>query len=155
MNHKVDKKYEKFVFKTMAGSKLEFKKRWESIIESICNTINPNMVTNVLIFSDEIEINGRTVIMEDILGGDADVRLEDIIEFKTLLKRFKNIRKFFVDDIIFQRAIELYDDPVAMFFEYSKSLQSVYIVGKNPLQINRSAYIDNNITRHQRNQEIR
>jgi len=149
MNHKVDKKYENFVFKTMAGSRYEFKKRWESIIESICNTINSNLVTRMVITSDEIVANNRMVIMDGILGGDADVRIEDIIDFKTLLKRFKGLRQLHVDEVIFQRAMELYKDPLLTFFEYSKSLQTVYIIGNEIVQIDRNSYIENHINQEQ------
>lgn len=149
MNHKVDKKYENFVFKTMAGSRFEFKKRWEYIIESICNEVNLNMVTRLVITSNEIVANNRMVIMDGILGGDADVRIEDIIDFKNLLKRFKGLRQLHVDEVIFQRAIELYKDPLLTFFEYSKSLQTVYIIGNEIVQIDRNSFIENHINQEQ------
>jgi len=153
MNHKVDKKYENFVFKTMAGSRFEFKKRWESIIESICNAVNSNMVTRLVITSNEIVANNRMVIMDGILGGDADVRIEDIIDFKNLLKRFKQLKSLTVDEVIFQRAMELYEDPLLTFFEYSKSLQSVHIIGNEIVEIDRKTYIKNHINQKQQSQE--
>lgn len=149
MSHKVDKKYENFVFRTMAGSRYEFKRRWEAIIESICNSIKANMVTRITITSDNIVVNNRMVIMNGILGGDADVRIEDIIDFKTLLKRFKQLNLLRVDEVIFQRAMELYDDPVSKFFEYSKKLQNIYIVGSGTIEINRRDYIKKHINKEQ------
>lgn len=150
MSHKVDKKYENFVFRTMAGSRYEFKRRWESIIESICNSIKANMVTRITITSDEIVVNNRLVIMDGIIGGDADVRIEDIVDFKTLLKRFRNVREFTVDAIIFQRAVELYNDPLLTFFEYSRSLKTINLIGNGSVRVDRSIYMDYRINQEQK-----
>ena len=140
-------RFHKTFFKGLWGTRWEFQKRWEAVLASISKNINPNMVTRVTINSDNMFVNNRQVAMMNILGGDADVRLEDIVEFKTLLKKFPQLKSLAMDAVITQRLCEIYpDDPVGELFRQSSSLQTIVFIGDswgtNSEQVTRQMYME-------------
>lgn len=124
-------KFEKSAFKTLRGSNYEFDKRWKAILNSVSRRINPDLVTRVMIVQDELYINGRYVSMQNILGGFANIRLEDLVDYKALFKKFKNITELVIDTTMVERfQIEQPNLPSG-FFVYSQKLIKVGILLPN------------------------
>ena len=145
-DYETAEKFHSVFFKGLWGTRWEFQKRWEAVLASISKSINPNMVTRVTINSDNMFVNNRQVAMMNILGGDADVRIEDIVEFKTLIKKFPQLKSIAMDADITQRLCEIYpNDPVGELFRMSQSLQVIVFIGNswgtNSEQVTRQMYI--------------
>lgn len=145
-DYETAEKFHGVFFKGLWGTRWEFQKRWEAVLASISKSINPNMVTRVTINSDNMFVNNRQVAMMNILGGDADVRIEDIVEFKTLIKKFPQLKSIAMDADITRRLCEIYpNDPVGELFRMSKTLQVIVFIGNswgtNSEQVTRQMYI--------------
>lgn len=139
-------RFGKTFFKGLWGSRWEFQKRWEAIINSITKSIKADMVTRITLTGDNIFVNNRQVVTINILGGDADVRIEDIVEFYTLCKKFPQLKNIALDSAIAQRLNELYpDDPNGTLFKMSKSLLTIIYLGdswgEDGIQITRANYM--------------
>lgn len=136
-------KYEKMLFKTLKGSQYEFDKRWKSILNSVGKKINPNLVSRVMVVQDEIYVNSRYVATSNILGGFANIRLEDIVNFSTMFKKFPNIADLAIDTVMLERLqIEKPNLPIG-FFEMGSKLARVSIIFEDGTKevINRNSAI--------------
>lgn len=124
-------KFEKTLFKTLRGSNYEFSQRWDAILSSVSKRINADMVTRVMLVQDEMYVNGRFVSTENIIGGFANIRLEDLVNYKATFKRFKNITELTLDLTMVERfQIEQPNLPTG-FFAYSPKLLKVNILLEN------------------------
>lgn len=124
-------KYAKAAFGNIKSSEYQFKKRWESILNSVSRKINADLVTRVMLVQDEMYVNGRYVLTSNILGGFANIRLVDIVDFKMLFKKFKNIKEILIDTTMVEAyQIEQPNLPNG-FFAYSEKLIQVGILMPN------------------------
>lgn len=144
-------KFNDILFKSLWGARWQFQKRWEAVLNSISKKISANMVTRITISSDNMFVNNKQIVMNNILGGNEDVRLEDIVEFKSLLKRFTQLKSLALDEEITQVLCERYpDDPVGELFRSSKTLQSIVFIsnswGKDSEKITRKMYLEDSNT---------
>ena len=124
-------KYEERLLKTMKGTDYEFAKRWNLILNSIARKINPSLITRVLIVKDEMFVNGRLIATENVVGGFANIRLEDLVDFKSLFRKFKNIREITLDMTMVERFSLEQPSLPAGFFAYSEKLIKVNILLEN------------------------
>ena len=129
-NHPLEK-YENLLFKSLKGSRYQFEHRWGSILNSVSKKIDSNLITRVMLVQDEMYVNGRLISMTNIVGGFENIRLEDLVSFKTLFKKFKNINEITLDMTMVERfQIEQPNLPNG-FFAYSPSLMKVNIILEN------------------------
>ena len=109
-------RFSKRLFKTMWGVEYEFKNRWKQLLDGIAAQMNTNMVTRVDIFNDGLFINHKMCATLGLLGGEEDIRVEDIVNFKMTAKKFPMTSTLRVDGVIYERAqIELGDPETALF----------------------------------------
>lgn len=121
-------KYQSRLMKTLQGTQYQFNKRWDSILSSISKRIHPNLITRVILVEDEMYVNGKLVSTLGILGGFENIRLEDIVKFKVMFKKFKNINELTIDRTMLERfSIEIPDLPEG-FFKYNNKLRKVNIL---------------------------
>lgn len=121
-------KYERMLFRTIKGSRYEFDKRWKAILNSISRKINPDLITRVLMVDNEMYVNGRLVYTENVLGGFANIRLEDVVNFKELFRKFRNISELTLDmNMVEKFEFEQPNLPQG-FFVYSNKLLKVNII---------------------------
>lgn len=124
-------KYEKTLLRNLKGANYEFSRRWDAILSAVSKRINSNMVTRVIIVQDEMYVNGRLVSTVNITGGFENIRLEDIVDFKALFKRFRNITELTLDSTMVQRfQIEQPNLPHG-FFAYNDKLLKLNILMSN------------------------
>lgn len=120
-------KMKKKLFESKTGTSYEFKKRWDYVLDAIEKEMpNKSMITRVAIVGQNIAVNGKTLRLEGILGGEYDVRMEDIINIGRLLKRFKSIQELILDSLGMQEFIIEYGANsvgVKNVFDKSKSLR--------------------------------
>lgn len=128
-------KYRERFYKTLWGTKYSLKKRWLILLDSVKKQRDCTLVKRVAINGNNIYLNGLLVSCENLIGGPDDIRLTDIIEFKTLFKTFPNVDQLTIDiETLSVLLLETKDLPEG-FFKYSKSLALVEVVVKdNKLQ---------------------
>ena len=120
--------YESRLLKTLKGTNYELDKRWDLILKSISNRINPNLITRVILIQDEMYVNNRLVSTLNVLGGFENIRLEDVVEFRKMFKRFNNINEMTIDTIMVERFSMEQSDLPRGFFNYSSKLRKVNIL---------------------------
>lgn len=120
-------KMKKKLFESRTGTSYEFKKRWDYVLDAIEKEMpNKSMITRVAIVGQNIAVNGKTLKLQGILGGEYDVRMEDIIHIERLLKRFKSIQELILDSLGMQQFIIEYGANsvgVKNVFDKAKSLR--------------------------------
>lgn len=84
--------------------------------------MNSDLVTRIKIFQYEMYVNNKVISASNLIGGFEDVRIEDIINFKSLAKQFPNIREMTIDDTILERAAIEFDQPLIDMFALFKYL---------------------------------
>ena len=117
----------KTLFKTMWGAQYEFKTRWEKILKAAAQKVNPDLIKRVTITEDAIAFNKMKVATLGILGGNEDIRIEDIVNFEMLAKKFRNISTLQLDETIFSAAQVELGDPVEALFKKLTKLQSLVV----------------------------
>lgn len=90
--------FEKIYEKTPKGSRLYFNKLFKSLIEEIvANGVKPSLVTRVGLYDSHMFINNKICNLNGVTGGVNDIRLLDMISYKTLFKKFKSIKELRLD----------------------------------------------------------
>lgn len=110
------------------GAEYEFKKRWSIILKGISKQMNSDLVTRIKIFQYEMYVNNKVISASNLIGGFEDVRIEDIINFKSLAKQFPNIREMTIDDTILERAAIEFDQPLIDMFAQFKYLSRLVVI---------------------------
>ena len=73
-------------------------------------------------------VNNKVISASNLIGGFEDVRIEDIINFKSLAKQFPNIREMAIDDAILERAAIEFDQPLIDMFALFKYLSRLVVI---------------------------
>lgn len=122
-------KFKKKLFESKNGVSYEFKKRWDYVLDAVEKVFpNKSLVTRVAIVGQNMSVNGKTLKLDLILGGDYDIRIEDILNIERLLKRFKFIQELILDANGLQQFIVEYGadiDGVIQVFEKHKVLKCI------------------------------
>ena len=121
-------KFSKGFFKSMKGTDYEFKRRWKCILDAVAGDINRMIIKRLVIFEDAIVFNKKHVATENILFGDEDIRIEDIVNFRETAKMFPNIASIMIDEVILSAAQVELGDPVDGLFRVFKNLNKLVIV---------------------------
>lgn len=125
------------LFRSMWGTQYEFKNRWKAILRSVVGKINPGLVTRMLLTENIIQFNQTQVCTYNILGGDEDIRIEDIADFKMTAKRFPNIKHIRLDEELYAKAAIDFGDPLVGLFTNFRSLQLLEVYqGRSGAKIN-------------------
>lgn len=96
--YSIIEKFSKRLFESRNGTAYEFKKRWDFVLDSIEDLFpQKSLVTRIAIVGDNVSVNGKTIRLDKVLGGEYDIRLEDIIFIKRTLKRFKYVQELILD----------------------------------------------------------
>ena len=115
-------------FKTFEGTDYEFNKRWNAVLNGIAKQMNPLLITRVVIGDDCMYVNKKLIHMSGILGGLEDVRLEDLVEFNKLFKKFPNIKEITITGVIFEAAQIQLGNPFMMMFELGNKLNYIEVI---------------------------
>lgn len=67
--------------------------------------------------------------MTGLLGGLEDVRMEDVVNFGKLFKKFPNIKEITMTGTIFEAAQIQLGNPFMMLFELGKNLNFIEVIG--------------------------
>lgn len=124
-------KFHKTLFRGLWGAQYEFKNRWRAILNGVATNTNPNLVTRFVVMEDTVVFNKKQVATINIIGGEDDIRIEDLVNFKMTASKFKNIENIILDEITFERAQIEFGDPINGMFNAFKKLQwlTVFEVG--------------------------
>ena len=115
-------------FKTFEGTDYEFSKRWDAVLSGIAKQMTPSLITRVVIGDDCMYVNKKLIHMSGILGGLEDVRLEDLVEFNKLFKKFPNIKEITMTGVIFEAAQIQLGNPFMMMFELGNKLNYIEVI---------------------------
>ena len=126
------RKFGKKLFESRNGTAYEFKKRWDYVLDSISEKFpQRGMVTRIAISGGTMAVNGKQIRLDNVLGGPYDVRLEDIISIKALLKKFKMVQNLTLDCEATQCLIMEYGpdvDGILALFNQNRPLRTLGII---------------------------
>ncbi|MEM4385663.1 MAG: hypothetical protein QXD03_03855 [Candidatus Anstonellales archaeon] len=94
-------KYSDRLFKTLGGTRYELSKRWDMALDFIDEEIGSSLVTRVILLEDEMYANGILIDIGELIGGKANLRLEDIVNIQKLIIRFRNLKELTLDKCMF------------------------------------------------------
>lgn len=116
------------LFKFFAGTNYELKSRWESILAAVARNQSPDSISKVTIFNDALVFNRRQIAAIGLIGGMDGVEVRDIVNFKALGKKFRNIRELQIDYDIYEASYnELGDYPETSLFSVLPRLNKLAI----------------------------
>lgn len=115
------------LFKTMWGTDYEFKSRWKAILDSASKAQPANLVSRLVITEDTIAFNKMVMATIGIIGGEYDIRIEDLVDFKMTAKKFKMIKDLVIDETIFGVAQIQLNDPVIGLFNIFPRLNTLTV----------------------------
>lgn len=121
---------DRLLLNTPKGAERYITKLWDSILlTAIEQGYKPALVTRVTLKDDNMTINGKILILDGIIGGRENVRLEDIVVFRRLFKRFPMINTLRIDSGFLRTGlVEFNGDVVEHLFDIGKRLQIVDII---------------------------
>ena len=91
-------KFKRKLFECRYGTSFEFKKCWDKVLDTIEEKYKSrSMVTRIAIIDPQVNVNGQPLLLNTILGGEYDIRLEDIVSIKQLLRKFPNLQQLVID----------------------------------------------------------
>ena len=115
--HEVVDKFKSRLFESRNGTSYEFKKRWSYVLESIeYQYPKKSLVTRIAIDGDTIVVNNKFIDISELIGGEYDIRLKDIVNIHALLKKFSGIQELILD----------LDSTECMMHEYGTTTQDVW-----------------------------
>lgn len=111
------------------GMNYNFKQRWQFLLNSISSAFpRDNMVLRVNILYDLILANNKIVNINSILDTEYGIMLEDIVNFKSLLMRFQNIKELVLDsETVGWVAREFGQNCIAELFKNGSRLEKIVI----------------------------
>lgn len=115
-------------FNTLGGTKYQITKRWEAVLDGICKTINPGLITNVEIYKNVIILNGKVIEPSNIIGGQENIRIGDIVNYEILGKRFKAIKAMKLDGPEYDDLMFEFKDNTSKLLKAFKNLRRIYVV---------------------------
>lgn len=128
--YSTSRKFERVLFKNMRGANIEFKRRWDAVIKAVADRFGKDVVTRMVITKDAVYVNGRYVNLNKIIGGFTNIRIEDIVKLKPVLKKFRYLNEITIDSVILERVAVEYRDVPNDIFEGSKNLNKIGIVNE-------------------------
>lgn len=151
-------RFRKKLFESKNGTSYEFKKRWDFVLKSAAKLFpNRTMVTRFAISGTSVTVNGKIIGLTGIrnngysrvsavLGGEYDVRLEDIVRIKDTFKKFPMIKEMYLDSAATQQLINEYGSSVQSIWDVFKQNRALQVLGlipagaTSPVVFNRSTF---------------
>lgn len=134
-------KFKRKLFECRYGTSFEFKKCWDKVLDTIEEKYKSrSMVTRIAIIDPQVNVNGQPLLLNVILGGEYDIRLEDIVSIKQLLRKFPNLQQLVIDMNGAQCIIREYGctvDDVWKVFQEGKKLQMLGIIPAGSIETKR------------------
>ena len=125
-------KFKKVMYESRNGTAYEFKKRWDIVLKQISKMCpDKAMVTRISIAGTQINVVGKPLRLNNILGGEYDVRIEDIVNIHALFKKFPYIQYIIIDSNIVQNVVQEYGEGADGFwkiFQQNKPLKTIGII---------------------------
>ena len=137
----LNERYENRLFRTIRGAQYQLKNRWKTILNKVDRSMGRENILRCIIMEDIIVFNKKQVATVNILGGDNDIRIEDIVSFKEMAKRYKNLKELKLDEIIFETAQCEFGNAVDGLFNNFRNLNRLIVLS------NGCTDVDYNITR--------
>jgi hypothetical protein len=122
-------RFKKKLFESRNGMSYEFKKIGEAIMIAIERTVGaPSQLSELVLDSgnNSVIANGKPVGTGNLLGGEYEVQLKQIIVIKDLFKKFKYITKLTVDQELYNKILCVYGydfEGTKKIFKENKMLQ--------------------------------
>lgn len=125
-------RFKKVLYESRNGTAYSFKKRWDIVLKQISKMCpDKAMVTRISIAGTQINVVGKPLRLNSVVGGEYDVRIEDIVNLHALFKKFPYIQYIIIDSNIVQNVVREYGDGADGFwkmFKENKALKTVGII---------------------------
>lgn len=126
-------RFKRKLYQTGRGTSYSFKKLWDLAILAIKDAFpDRTLVTRIALVGEQITVNGKILNLEKILGGYYDVRLEDIIRIKPLLKEFPMVKQLILDCNATQCMIREYGPSAEKVWQLFQQARNLEILGLIP-----------------------
>lgn len=126
-------RFKRKLYQTGRGTSYSFKKLWDLAILAIKDAFpDRTLVTRIALVGEQITVNGKILNLEKILGGYYDVRLEDIIRIKPLLKEFPMVKQLILDCNATQCMIREYGPSAEKVWHLFQQARNLEILGLIP-----------------------
>lgn len=142
-------RFKKKLFESRNGAAYEFKKRWELVLKAVRHIFpNAAMVKSFSILGNQLTVNGQLILLDEILGGEYDIRIEDVLSIRDTFKRFPMIQQLVLDNNAAQKLILEYGEDargIWRLFQEHKPLKYLGIVPSGngqPKFYNREGFAD-------------
>ncbi len=120
----------KMYAQTPKGAVRYMKNLFHGILDSVeDNGFRLSMVSRVTICSGDLFFNGKRCDLNGLLGGYENIELKQIVSFKQLFKRCKNIQQLIIDLDILEKAVLEFNDTEYILDEFFKSEKGLLEVG--------------------------
>jgi len=140
-------RFKKKLFESRNGTAYEFKKRWNFVLKEIKKMYpNASMVTRVAIMGTQLTVNGRLILLDDVVGGDYDIQLIDILHIRDTFKKFPMIQYMILDNEATQKMIIEYGPDahgIWKMFQENKPLKAIGLILANngqPINYTRESF---------------
>lgn len=120
---------EKVMLGTYKGSEKYINKIWKSILSSVVSQgYTPATISRVSLYGGQMYVNNKILILDGVLGGRQNIRLRDIVDFRTMFKKYPMIRELRLDEEMIQASLaELGEDSIFKMFKLANKLEVIYI----------------------------
>lgn len=132
---------EKIWMQTPAGATKYINRLWKNLLIKIVKAgYKKANITRIGLYGNNMYVNGKIVSLSGIIGGAENIRLRDIVSFRTLFKEFFMIRELRIDTDLLQVAmLELGQDTIQKMFKLAPKLETVLVImsGNRVVKYNR------------------
>lgn len=125
-------RFKKVLFESANGTAYEFKKRWDYVLKKIAERHPDRALVRKIAFTElHVIVNGKMMMLNNLIGGDCDIQITDILRIRDTFKKFPLIQSITFDGPTTQCLIDEYGttaQEVWSIFQENRALKVIEIV---------------------------
>ena len=125
-------KAKKRFFKSAETTTYIHKRYWDTVLQAIDSKFKDRgLVNRIAVVGSRILVNKKLVPLDNLLGGEFDIAVEDLLDIQSLVKRYNNLRVLILDSTCVRSLIVSYgsaNNAVLHMFDIGKRLQIMALI---------------------------
>lgn len=125
-------RFKKALFESANGTAYEFKKRWDYVLKKIAERHPDRALVRKIAFTElHVIVNGKMMMLNNLIGGEDDIQITDILRIKDTFKKFPMIQSITFDGPTTQCLIDEYGttaQEVWSIFQENRALKVIEII---------------------------